>query len=140
MLRRMKALFSHRIQPGFSLIELLVCLGIISLLSLMSYPLFTHLILRAHRLEAKAALLHTAEALENYYADHSSYGGATLTKLNIPDSTEGGHYQLQLDSDDQAYLVQALPKGIQIQDSECSHYSLNHLGQRGSGGNITSCW
>ncbi len=136
----MKALFSHRIQPGFSLIELLVCLGIISLLSLMSYPLFTHLILRAHRLEAKAALLRTAEALENYYADHSSYAGATLAKLNIPDSTEGGHYQLQLDSGDQAYLIRALPKGMQTQDSECDEYSLNHLGQRGSGGNTNDCW
>lgn len=136
----MKVPFRPTIRPGFSLIELLVCLGIISLLSLMSYPLFTHFILKAQRLEAKAALLRTAEALENYYADHLSYAGATLAKLNIQDSIKEEHYQLQLESDDQAYVIRALPKDMQTQDSECGDYSLNHLGQRGSGGNTNDCW
>lgn len=106
----------------------MISLSLLSLLTLMAYPHFNHLILRAHRLEAKTALWEAALHLENYYAIHQNYSGANLRELQINENSEKGYYRLELKTGTQNYRLEAIPQGTQSQDIECGIYSLNQTG------------
>ena len=58
---------------GFSLIELLVTVSILSIVSVVAAPFYTGLIPAAKSLEAKTTLLSLQMLLENHYAEKGSY-------------------------------------------------------------------
>lgn len=57
-------MYKKNMKHGFSLVELLLVLGIIGLLASMAYPNYTHVLVRTRRLEAQTALLNLANHLE----------------------------------------------------------------------------
>src|ERR1700733_6781768 len=73
---------------GFSLLELLIVLGVIAILIIITYPTYTHHVIASRRNEAKIGLLQFANKLENYASLHNSYAGATLENLEMPLETD----------------------------------------------------
>ena len=59
--------------PGFSLIEILISLGIIVIISAFAIPAYTHYIVRTERAAAEIALSKLAVALEQYYTINNTY-------------------------------------------------------------------
>lgn len=126
-------------EHGFSLFELLIVLVIIGILAKISYPIYTHALVKTHRTEAKIALITLAQHMEIYYlANNNSYGDAKFSKLHLKNITERDFYQLTLKSTASTYLLTAKAK---FYDPECYLFILNQLGEKtnaGSGSNL--CW
>lgn len=62
-------------QKGFSLIELMIVVGIIGVLATMAVPKFNAFQAKAKQTEAKTTLNHIYTLQEAYFIDYSSYAG-----------------------------------------------------------------
>lgn len=128
---------------GFSLLELLITCAIIAILTGIGYPLYTHHLIKARRLEAKTALLQLAQQLEHYAVVHGSYQGVTLNQLGITAVSIQGFYQLHIDSlAADYYSISASPLGAQRQDVNCGRLTFDSVGRRGfdGSGSVAKCW
>ena len=108
---------------GFTLIEVLTVLGIVSILSGIAWPTFQGSIQKVRRADALVALVQVQISQERWRANHRSYG--TLPELRIAGRSSAGHYALEvLAADDVHYEVIARASGPQAGDSECRHLKL----------------
>ena len=154
---------------GFSLIELLAVLAIISLLVSLALPAYRGQVLRAKRVQGQAALLNTMQQQERYYSQHNRYlafsagaaraegadGGAQVAEFAWW-SGEGGEegaarsaYELDAaaclgSTIAQCVLLRARPGtervDAQFRDAECGTLTLSSTGERGSAGPAALCW
>lgn len=123
---------------GFSLIELLCVLAIISILTVIAYPSYNEYLVRTRRLDAQTALLHLAGRLEQYYMREHTYDTATLAHDKTHDVlnsnlSPGGWYTLTIEDVKQnTYQLQATPMGSQAtQDTRCQSLTLSNTGIEG---------
>ena len=133
---------------GVTLVELLVVVTMIGILSLVAVPSYRQYIQRAHRTEAKTALLQLATNEERFYLANRTYGGtASLTALGFPTGlTENSAYQITVPvADASTYTLTATPvAGGRIDmttDAKCTSLSLTAQGVKtATGSDATSCW
>lgn len=134
---------------GFSLIELMVVVAVISILAAVAYPSYIDSVRRGHRSDGKAALLDTAQRLERYFTENTKYSGASLVtgdpKYVAANVSPEKYYSIAFDSaptsatvcgatsssspNEMAYRLCATPIGAQISDS-CGVLSLSSTGAR----------
>ena len=147
---------------GFSLIELLSALAIMSLLLALAVPAYHGHVVRAKRVQGQATLLRLMQQQERYYSQNNHYlafssaspapqvqafpwwsgeGPAAsaaasayeIEALACPGLTIG-----------QCVLLRATPGtskvDAQFQDADCGVLSLSSTGQRGSSGPASRCW
>lgn len=128
-------------QHGFTLLELLVTLAIVSILIAIGYPAYTQHVLKTHRAQAQVALLDIAGGMERYAATHQTYSGATLANIEVNAYTDSHAYQLEVtQANDVGYQLQAVPRGSQTKDS-CGVLGLNQLGEKAAtGSSVAECW
>jgi len=123
---------------GFSLIEMLVVLTIVSILSAMLMPRYRSFIERANRQKAAIALTQLAARLENYYSYHQSYRGASLKKLHMTKQLEDANYRLNMRVQNQHYHLFATPLATHANQPTLW---LNDAQQYGClGSTQTLCW
>ena len=148
--------------PGFSLIELLSALAIMSLLLALAVPAYHGHVVRAKRVQGQATLLRLMQQQERYYSQNNHYlafssaspapqvqafpwwsgdgpvasaaaSAYEIEALACPGSTIG-----------QCVLLRAMPGtskvDAQFQDADCGVLSLSSTGQRGSSGPASRCW
>lgn len=129
---------------GFSLIELLLALLILSIISATAYPVYMQHIYKIRRAEAQIVLLDLAARMEHYYIENNySYRDATLDKLGISQISNTDSYQITISHiTPTTYLLQATPQHAQTNDTACGTLTLNERGQKGQTGNGNSyeCW
>jgi type IV pilus assembly protein PilE len=122
---------------AFSLIELMICIGILMVLSTLAYPLYEGHIARTYRQQAQIQLLRLAQDLEIYHGEHQSYLGFGQIPVNA-------HYEIKITgvSEDQ-YSLEAIPKLRQTKDDRnCGVLILDNTGKwsvKGKG-NLRQCW
>ena len=123
---------------GFTLVELLVCLGV---LASLAWPSYQSLILRSQRAQARASLLQAAHWFERAASANGSYPLANdvpATVLQI----DGQRYKMSVTSTAQSYTLSAMPLGTQTADA-CGTLTINHLGVRsvqGASQTAAQCW
>jgi len=130
-----------RLNCGFSLLELMIALLLITVLVAMAVPSYQQYVQRSHRMIAIEALLAAAGCQQNQYAVQFHYD----TRSCIPQDATG-KYSFRMEPTDAAsttiFTVIASPLGAQQQDV-CKELSLDQTGWRaitGAAEFTRKCW
>ena len=131
-------------EKGFTLIELIVSVGILGLLAAIAIPMYSDYRKSAYRSAAKAALVEGAQNMERYFTRFNSYDDGTTpptvgdpaTGDQILEWTEGNRYQLSIEANDATtFTLRATPQD----DDKCGYLEITQTGAKSSeiAGN---CW
>jgi type IV pilus assembly protein PilE len=128
-----------------TLIEVMVVVVLIAVLASIAVPGYRQHLLRAHRTEAKRALLDVAAAQERFYLQNDTYAGPSglttspPTGLGIPALTENGHYAVAITAGDvNAFSATATARGGQADDTRCATFAIDQTG--GKTATSAECW
>ena len=142
-------------RQGFSLLELLITVTIISILASLAYPSYLDYLTRIRRNDGQTALLELANQMEQYFSTNNTYRTATIgtgsnTDLRTNATSPDGWYILSiLEQTDSSYTLQAAAASAQAKnDKTCQNLSFNSLGEKGgaenlpqnSGETTNHCW
>lgn len=116
----------RRRSRAFTLIELLIVIGIIGILAAIAYPAYRDYVLRSERVEAQAAMLDLVQALERCFTLNNSYAGCPTAGFNTD------RYNIGAALAPLAYTVTAAPTGA----SECGALTITSAGVR----TPANCW
>jgi len=152
-----------RLSAGFTLVELMVTIVVLTILVSIAVPSYTNQVRKSHRTEAKTALLDLASREERFLSTNGAYtndarnlgynaSSATLFQYNVGSS----YYQIsacvganipsscsaaQATNSAATFLLVAVPQGSQALDTYCGTYTLDNTGVQGNTGSQTSgCW
>jgi len=134
---------------GFTLIELMVTVAIVTILATIAVTSYTSQIQKSRRTEAKSALLDLAGREERlfsttntYSADEAFLGYASASTPMTNMNFGNGYYQLTAVATATTYTLTANPVGAQAGDAACGSFSVNQLGVQTVSGTSTvaSCW
>lgn len=134
---------------GFTLIELMAVLVIVGILGAVAVPTYRQYVIRAHRSEAKTALLRLSANQERHHLQHNTYTD-DLTALGFGAGvSENGIYTLSVPLAD-AITYQAVavptpgggPNGTDMsQDLACARFTVDAAGQRRAFPDLDgNCW
>lgn len=147
-----------RTYKGFTLIELMVVVVIISILVGIGLPGYRGYVLRSGRTDAITALMKLAASQEKYYLQNGVYANngqlavAPPAGLGFTDArSERGYYNLTVVPNAAGFAVgytataTVAGTGKQADDSECASFSIDQNGRRGANGGyiapvIEGCW
>jgi type IV pilus assembly protein PilE len=125
----------------------MIVIVVVAVLASIAVPSYRQYVLRAHRTEAKAALLNVAAAQEKFYLQNNTYTTALTAAppagLGIPATTENGHYTITIAAGANAtsFSATATAIGGQAQDTQCATFTINQLGAKDATGSKPSvCW
>jgi type IV pilus assembly protein PilE len=142
---------------GFTLLDLLTALAIAGLLACIAVPSYRAQAIRAHRTDARAALLALAAAEENFHATCNAYAAILdeahepacgASSLQFPGMTGQGGYALELTSADATHwtaAATAIAGSPQARDDRCRVLRLTSTGARTASrangtANDVECW
>lgn len=128
---------------GFSLLELMIVITILTILSSVGYPLYTQHLSKLNRLAAQQSLSQLALAMERYHFEHNTYAGASLSQLNMTEYTAKNAYRLAIQSSTHHhYVLTAHPLNPQAERDDCGELILDAQGKRSQTGSASSddCW
>jgi len=148
-------------QAGFTLIELMVVVVIVTILVSIAVPSYQSQVRQSRRTEAKTALLDLAGREESYFGTNgSTYTGVATNvgyaAFGVPFGS--GYYQITVcvpaagnctaalgmpnPPAAPSYTIVATPLGSQVNDLQCTAFAVDSTGQQyatGTGGSAY-CW
>jgi type IV pilus assembly protein PilE len=130
---------------GFSLIELMIAVGIVGILAAIAIPSYSAYVKRANRTDATRSLSVTAQALERCYSQAFTYVGCVAAAVSPVPSSQG-YYNVTITlvaGPPESYTLSAVPLvAPQTADATCTSFTLNSTGLQGAtpAGNTQTCW
>lgn len=142
---------------GFTLIELMVTVLIVSVLVAISVPTYIDKVRKSRRVEARTALLDLAGREERFYNTNNAYSslpsdlGYGATSASFPMNIGSGYYSVSVALIAYAagppvvaagYTLTATVVGgtDQAKDALCQSFTLTSTGVQSSSPNTTQCW
>ena len=128
------------IAKGFSMVELMVVLVLITLLFAVALPNYQQYFLRANRGEARLMLIRASHMQERYFLLHGEYASDAQQLYSISQDVraqlDGAHYTLDVESDTKCaqtiaqgcYRLSARARATQRKDTMCQLWKMNHSG------------
>jgi type IV pilus assembly protein PilE len=150
--------FGARASGGFTLIELMVVVLVITILTVIAAPSYTQQVRKSRRTEAKSVLLDLAAREERYMATNGVYASdASVLGMSAWGSVGSNYYTIAAPTVSAASLssvgATATPPGFtitatavnsQAKDTQCSTFTVNQTGlqtsQTSSSATSTGCW
>jgi type IV pilus assembly protein PilE len=129
---------------GFTLIEVMIVVVIITVLSAIAYPSYINQVQRTRRADGKGALLDVAQRLERCHTRFGRYNDANCD-VALPFTSVEAFYSVAAVGaiTPSAFTLAATPQGAQADDAQCGVLRLTSAGQQGSGDQNTDanhCW
>jgi len=128
---------------GFTLVELMVVVAIMSILAAIAYPSYTDSVTKGHRTQAMAALMAFNQTMEHFQINNGTYVGAAdsnkkplIFSNKSPLDGPEKHYELTVETaDGTSFTLKAKAVGGQAGDGDLT---LASTGIRSWAGN--ACW
>ncbi|MEH6636828.1 MAG: type IV pilin protein [Halioglobus sp.] len=150
---------------GFTLIELMIVLVILSILLLVALPAYQSSVIKSNRSAGRGILQDVVARQEQYFINNKTYAD-TLEKLGYgvdgadafyvnklvdryPSATGDAVYQIGVNLISTLnYEVTALPKGLQLKDDRCQGFRITENGVKtnvdasdtAAPGSLDECW
>jgi type IV pilus assembly protein PilE len=146
---------TRRANSGFSLIELMITVGIAAILATVAATVYSSQVQKSRRTDARTALLDLAGREEKLYSVSNAYSqtpsdlGYAAVGTPFPITLTNNDYQINVAAPDPAqagavgtYAITATAVGVQASDTQCATLSVNQLGAQSSTGTgtATTCW
>lgn len=139
----------RRQNAGFTLVEVIIVVLIISVLAAIAYPAYQDSVVRTRRNAAKACMSEAAQFMERFYTTNLRYdqSGAGVA-VALPPCAAGvdvtNHYNVTLAAVARTtYRLQAAPIGLQAtKDTKCGTLGLDNTGAKTKTGteSVDICW
>jgi type IV pilus assembly protein PilE len=151
---------SHRARVrdnGFTLVELVVTMVIAAMLAAIAIPAYSNYVRKAHRVEAKNAVLNIASLEERWFSTNNSYTdvpsnlgytGTAGASFNVGSS----YYTVAVTKHDatsstdlSTYTITATVSGNQVKDTPCQTFVVTSQGTQSSAdaasaATTSTCW
>lgn len=137
---------------GFTLVEMLVVVAIVTVLATVAVPVYRDQLIRSRRADAQALLMDVAARQESYYRDNRTFT-TDMTKLGFgsdPVIAPGGHYSIDTAAGATAsiatsFIATATRLDTQLADTRCGDFTINSERVTGVVNHSTSnpereCW
>lgn len=120
---------------GFTLIELMVSVGIVGILVSIAYPSYQSNIQKSHRADAQAALMNLVNFMERRLTEFNRYDELDPSVQN----QQTDYYLITINANQFDYSIVAAPKpGTgQVNDS-CGILIIDNIGNKRA--DTTGCW
>ena len=126
---------------GFTLIEVMIVVGVISVLAAIAWPMYESQSMKHRRADAVIALTRISNELNKYFSDNETYVDYTVS-ASVTNALKNYTIDLTVLTAN-TFTVTATPTGAQAGDADCTTLTINHLGQKGYTGAAPSaarCW
>lgn len=112
---------------GFTLIELMIVVGVMAILTAIAYPAYQDYVRRARRVEGQGTMLNIQLLEEKWRVNHPIYLG-TLSSLGTFTSA---YYTFAISgTSGTAYTITATAKDSQLRDTGCAQMTLDQAGKK----------
>jgi len=135
---------------GVTLIELMIVVVVIAILGIIALPSYRQYTMRAHRTEAKSALLRLQANQERWFLQNNTYTDDPEALGFASDRSENGVYTLTIVSADltEGYTATATPtagggtNGVSMTgDAECTSFTVDSQGRKSAAPDPNGrCW
>jgi type IV pilus assembly protein PilE len=138
--RRNLGAIEGRKVKGFTLIELMITVAIVSILATVAYPSYNDFVIRSNRAEAPRELVRLANLQEQLFVDSRAYT-TNISDLGVGSTaiyeTPSHNYKISSSVVDNTFTLTADAQGTQkTKDTDCIKIEITDTGKK----TPISCW